>query len=331
MRDRMWSLRSLASATALVVLAGGAAAQGPGASGKPAAVVNGQPITYADLESVLKLNGPMPTQPTQAQYRQMQSEALDFLIDERVMEQFMRANGPKIDPKDVAKQLAELESALKAKGKTLDDYYKDTGLTEERLRINILNRLQKEGYLKEHLTEAVLKRYYEANRDFFDQVSVKASHIVIRLPASATPGEHEATRAKLQALREDIVAGRIDFAEAAKKYSQCPSAPRGGDIGYFPRKWAVDEAFARTAFSLKVGEISNVVQTEYGLHLIKVTDRKQEGPKSEYDKVKDEVRETASEDLQEGLLARQRKAARIEINLPAAPAKKRGNQESAQQ
>ena len=325
MRDSMWTLRSLASAAVLAGLAGGVPAQAPGASGKPAAVVNGQPITYADIESVLKLRGPMPTQPTEAQYRQLQAEALDFLIDERVMEQFMRANGPKIDPTDVAKQLAELDSALKAKSKTLDDFYKDTGLTEDRLRINIINRLQKEGYVKQHLTEEALKRYYEANRDFFDQVSVKASHIVIRLPATASAQEREAARAKLQALREDLIAGKIDFAEAAKKHSQCPSAPRGGDIGYFPRKWAVDEAFARAAFALKVGEISDVVQTDYGLHLIKVTDRKQDGPKSEYDKIKDEVRETASEDLLENLLSRQRKAARIEVHLPAAAAKKSEN------
>jgi parvulin-like peptidyl-prolyl isomerase len=315
MTARMWTLQSLASAAVLAVLAGEALAQAPAAPGKPAAIVNGQPITYEEVDAVLKLRPPMPTQPTEVQRRQMQMEALEFLIDERVMQQFMRKNGPAVDPKDVVKQLADLESGLKSQAKTMQDFYRETGLSDAQLRTNIGNRLQREGFVKARLTEANVKRYYEENREFFDQVTVQASHIVLRVPPTGTESERQAARAKLQAVRQEIVSGKIDFAEAAKKYSQCPSAPRGGDIGYFPRKWAVDEAFARVAFGLKVGEISDVVQTDYGFHLIKATDRKKEGPGSDFEKIKEEVRETAAQEMLETLLTNERKAAQIEIKM----------------
>jgi parvulin-like peptidyl-prolyl isomerase len=122
-------------------------------------------------------------------------------------------------------------------------------------------------------------------------------------------------RAKLADVRAQIVAGKLDFAEAARKFSQCPSASKGGDLGFFPRKWVFEEDFARAAFAVPVGQVSDVVQTEYGLHLIKVTERKA-GQPSDYAKIKDSVRDLCMEDLRQQLLAEQRKASRIEILLP---------------
>src|SRR5262249_58132443 len=132
--------------------------------------------------------------------------------------------------------------------------------------------------------------YYNDFKDFFDGVTVKASHIVLRVPPTAPAPDVQAARQKLTDLRTQITGGKLDFGEAAKKNSQCPSAPGGGDIGYFPRKWVVDEPFAKAAFALKVGDISDVVQTDYGLHLVKVTDRKP-GQPSDYEKIKDKGRE----------------------------------------
>jgi parvulin-like peptidyl-prolyl isomerase len=74
----------------------------------------------------------------------------------------------------------------------------------------------------------------------------------------------------------------------------------------------VDEAIARAAFALRVGEVSDIVQTETGLHLVKVTDRKQDAPNADFEKDKEFIRETAAEELLEGLLPQLRKQARIE-------------------
>jgi peptidyl-prolyl cis-trans isomerase C len=314
MRARSWLVQSFASLATLAILVNGARTQSPRPAPKPAAVVDGSTITMAEVESVLKQAGPTATALTEAQRKQLRVEAVGMLIDDLLMEKFLRKNGPRIDPAEVNKKVVELEVSLKQQGKTLADFSKESGQNEAQLRTNIVNMLQWAGYVREHLTEADVKRYYEENRDFFDRVSVRASHVVLRSSSSASPGERAQIRARLQALRQEIVSGKIDFAEAAKKYSQCTSAPSGGDIGYFPRKLAVEEAFAKAAFALKVGEVSEVVETDYGLHLIKVTDRKP-GQPSDYHKIKDEVRELCVEEMRLAVLAQQRKAAHIEINL----------------
>src|SRR5260370_38042103 len=120
--------------------------------------------------------------------------------------------------------------------------------------------------------------------------------MVFRIPGKAKPAEMEERRARLEKLRQEIVSGKVDFAEAARKYSQCPSSQDGGNIGYFFRKYTVQEPIARAAFALKVGDISEVVQSDYGLHLIKVTDRKANGPPSDFEKIKEkeQVREACA-------------------------------------
>ena len=106
------------------------------------------------------------------------------------------------------------------------------------------------------------------------------------------------------------MSGKLDFAEAARKYSDCPSKEKGGDIGTFPYKFVVVEPFAKAAFAMKKGDISGIVVTDFGLHLIKVTDRTQ-SETTTYESAKDSVREIMAQDmdLYQTILAEQRKAA----------------------
>jgi parvulin-like peptidyl-prolyl isomerase len=315
MRARIWGLQMLASTAVLAILATGARAQNQAAPAKPVAIVDGTPITMAEVEAVLKQIGPSPTPLTEAQKKQMHMEAIGMLIDDLLMQQFLRKNGPQLEANEVSKKLAELDESLKKQNKTIQDFLKESGQSEAQLRTNILNMLQWSTFVKQRLTDEDVKRYYEENKEYFDRIVVRASHIVFRVSAAASDTEREAVRAKLAALRQEIESGKIDFAEAAKKYSQCASAPSGGDIGYFPRKMTVEEPFAKAAFALKVGQMSDIVQTDYGLHLIKVTDRKP-GQPSDFNKMKDEVREMCIEEMRLALLSQQRKAAHVEINLP---------------
>lgn len=289
----------------------------PGAPNKLAAVVNGEPIPVEEVELFLKQR-PVPPQLTDEQRRQLRMEVVGMIVDDHLLQQFLRGNAPPVKDEDISKWLTELEKSLKSQGHTLQEFYKERGLSEQRVRKNVSSMLQWVSYVNLHLNENDLKRYYEENRDFFDQVSVRACHILIRLPANAQEAEKQAARAQLAALRADIVANKIDFADAAKKHSQCPSKVQGGDVGYFPRKFAVEENFARAAFALKPGEVSDIVQTDVGLHLIKVVDRKA-GQASSYDKLKEEIREVASEEMRQKLLAQQRKSSKVEILLDATP------------
>ena len=166
------------------------------------------------------------------------------------------------------------------------------------------------------ITDEQLRQYYQANKDVFDRVEVRVSHIVIRVGPAAPPAERAAARDRLRALRAEILAGRIDFADAAKKYSQCPSARQGGDLGFILRKGMLpDEPFCKAAFALKPGEVSDVVEADFGVHLIRATGRKP-GVASTFEKCVEDVRESFTDDFRTELVAKLRKQAQIRITVP---------------
>jgi peptidyl-prolyl cis-trans isomerase D len=123
--------------------------------------------------------------------------------------------------------------------------------------------------------EGELKTYYEQNAQrLAGQEERRASHILIAAPKTATPAEREKAKAKAEQLLAVVKKAPDSFAEVAKKNSQDPgSAASGGDLDFFARK-AMAKPFEDAAFSLKKGEISDVVETEFGYHIIRVTDIK---------------------------------------------------------
>jgi parvulin-like peptidyl-prolyl isomerase len=258
--------------------------------------------------------GPMTMQMTEVQRKQFQGHVLGNLINQALMHQFLVRSGVAVDTNEVNRKVADWEAALKIQGKTLADFLRETNQTEEQLRSEIAGLVQWQTYARQHLTEADIEQFYKDNKDFFDHTTVRVSHILIPLPATATESERAPARAKLAELRTQIQAGKLDFAEAAKAHSKGPTADRGGDLGFILRKFAVDEPFARAAFALQVGQVSDIVENEVGLQLIKVTDRKP-GQPSDFAKIKETVRQICSEDLAIQVLVQQRKAAKIEYNL----------------
>jgi parvulin-like peptidyl-prolyl isomerase len=284
------------------------------AADKVAAVVNGDAISVAEVESALK-QIPQPAMPISAiQKRQQRAEMLQVMIDDKLVRQYLRQHGAEIKPMDVERQFVALEASQKAIGKTLEDYLKEMGLTAAQVKENFLRMLQLAKYVDTQATPERLRAYYDANRDMFDGTTVRTSHIVIRFGREAAIAERQKAAEKLRAVRGELAAGKLEFAAAAKKYSQCPSATKGGDMGYMVRKFQADEAYARAAFALKTGEVSDVVETENGVHLIWVTDRKQ-GKASRYDDAAADVRECFEAELKQSLLTELRKRAKIEIKV----------------
>ncbi|MCI0456320.1 MAG: peptidylprolyl isomerase [Gemmataceae bacterium] len=286
------------------------------AADKPAAVVNGESIPMAEVLAVLNQQPP-PSQPlNEAQKREVATSAVQMLIEDLLMRQFLRKNAQPAPPAEVGKELAELQEDLKKSKLSMQDFLKESGQTLEQLRADIAARVQWKGYISPRTTDQVAKTYYDQNKLFFDKVLVRASHILIRVAANATPADRQAAQQKLQALRQEIVANKIDFAEAAKKYSDCPSKQNGGDIGPFPYKFAVAEPFARAAFAMKVGDVSDIVATEFGLHLIKVTNR-ENGQPSEFEKVKEQVKTIHAQEVYQAIILEQRRTAQVQIYYPA--------------
>jgi parvulin-like peptidyl-prolyl isomerase len=127
---------------------------------------------------------------------------------------------------------------------------------------------------------------------------------VAQLPASSDNLVKEKARTK--ALEEA-------FSEAARKFSNCPSKEQGGDLGWFPRAGSMVEPFARAAFALKPHELSDVVITQFGQHLILATDRRA-GKETKFEEVKDVVKEVYRDKLRESLCVQLRPRAKIVVS-----------------
>jgi len=133
-----------------------------------------------------------------------------------------------------------------------------------------------------------IKDYYESHIDDYRQKEkVAASHILIKVPQGATPEEEKKLREKAEGILEKIRNG-ADFAATAKKYSEGPSAVKGGELGEFGRGTMIKE-FEDALFKLKPGEVSDIVKTEFGFHIIKMESHKK-ALQRKLEDVKNEIR-----------------------------------------
>ncbi|MGA7983811.1 MAG: SurA N-terminal domain-containing protein [Burkholderiales bacterium] len=151
------------------------------------------------------------------------------------------------------------------------------------------------------VTEAELQQAYEANASRYKaDEQRRASHILIQVEPDAKPAVREAAQKKAEEILAEVRKSPGSFAALAKKYSQDPgSAEKGGDLGYFDRSMMV-KPFADAVFALgKVGDISGVVKSDYGYHIVELT-----GIQPGHTRTLDEVRKQLTAELQKQKAAR---------------------------
>jgi len=282
-----------------------------------AATVDGEKILVGDIRKLLDRQ-PYPLSLTEVQKKEIRTTVLDSLVEDALMRHYLAKNVPQVSQTDFDKAVAELQEALKKINKSYDAFLKEEGQSEAQLRRDIIARLQWKNILLRMLPDDKARAYYETNKVFFDKVLVRASHIMIQLPPNATKEQRDTAAQRLLVLRQEIVAGKTTFEEVAKQHSDCvASKGKGGDIGQFPYKFIVYPEFSSAAFAMKVGDISGVVTTAKGVHLIKVTERTR-GEMSSFEPIKEAVREIWAQDenLIPRILAEQRKTSDIRVSLP---------------
>ncbi|MFV2048944.1 peptidylprolyl isomerase [Metabacillus litoralis] len=211
--------------------------------------------------------------------KQNGTTAVDTLITKSIIEQETAKENITITDEEVDAELDELISTYGGE-ETFKQTLASSGLTMEDVEEDVKVNLQIEKLLesKIEITEEEMRTYFDENKDTFAQTKqVKASHILV---------EDEETAKEV---KEKIDAGE-DFTEIAKEYSTDPStAEAGGDLGFFGEGSMVAE-FEEAAFSMKVDQISEPVKTEYGYHIIKVTEI-QEAAEANFDSSKEEIKD----------------------------------------
>ena len=157
-------------------------------------------------------------------------------------------------------------------------------------------------------TEDEVAKFYEAHKaEFVVPHQVLCQHILVK-------GSDDAALDKIKAIRERIVSGGADFAEEAKKNSDCPSGQEGGSLGWFGRGMMVPE-FDKVAFGMKKGEVSGVVSTQFGYHIIYKADEKGGDAQTlvdVHDQIKDLLRHEARGRAMDAFVAELRANAKIE-------------------
>lgn len=306
---RKWQIGAIAAVLAL----GGTQVAAQQAARPAAARVNGEEIPVSDVDAVVNQR-PSPVPVSQELQKEMRKAAVEMLIDDLLIRQYLRRNAAAPSQEDVQKEYDKLFEALKKQNKTLEQFLHEGKMSKEQLREDIVARLQWKSYLTARFPEAEIKAYYDANKLLFDNVVVRASHILAKVGTNASAEEKQKAKAKLEVVRQEIVAGKVTFEDAARKYSECPSRDKGGDIGPFPYKFVVVEPFARAAFATKKGEMTDIVTSDFGFHLIKVTDRTA-GEPSQFDQVREVVRDVMAQEqeLYQRVLSDQKKSAKIEV------------------
>jgi peptidyl-prolyl cis-trans isomerase C len=295
--------------------------------------VNGTVINRKDLDAAVQAFSYQMTRQGHRVPAGQMGALQQSVLDELIGRQLILQQGLKQIPADVDKKAQEQIDQTKTKMGGDDEFKKtlaDSGITVEQythqVRDNIIIRDTVQAVVDKQvkISPEDARAFYDGNPDQFKQPElVRASHILIRCSPDATDDVKKAKRAQIDAALA-LIKGGSKFADVAKKVSEDPgSAENGGDLGFFPRGRMVPE-FDNAAFSMKTNEISSVITTQFGYHILQVTGHKpaQTMPFDEVkDKLTDYLKQRKGSEITHTYVAGLRSAAKVEVLLPPpAPA-----------
>jgi len=298
------------------------------AADEVAVTVDGVAITEKEIEAEIKQLPPAYLQQNKERVRQ---RVLDRMIAMRLIDEKSKAAQITITEEDVRAQVnervaqqgmsvEEFKKMLQSRGMNYDEW-------EQQIRWGVkLGKLVEAEFGDQlNITENDANSFYTANiKRFETPEQVRASHILIKpdtTDPNVDPNEAKAKAlAKAQDLLKQVKEEGADFAALAKATGGYPSAPKGGDLGFFDKGRMVP-AFDKVAFTLKVNEVSDVVQTQFGYHIIKVTDKKEASVKT-FEQAKDEIIKTLKRRKQGELSQKYVASLKAQANIVYPPGKK---------
>jgi len=292
----------------------------------PVAVVNDEPISKAQLEEAFKAaveaSGVKADDLTDEQKLNGFRQILDELIMDKLVAK--AAAGETVSDAEVDAEIAKLKKQFPTQ-EAFDAQLKEAGQTPEKLQTALRTMLQQQRWMQGQIkdTDAVsdddAKKFYESNtEEFKNPEQVKASHILFMVDKDDS---EETVKAKEAAAKKAAASAKKggDFSKLAKELSEEPGAKEsGGDLGFFSKDRMVPE-FAEAAFNQKPGEVGNPVRTQFGWHVIKVTEKKPAGTVP-FEEVKEQIaaylKSTKQREAIQGILKNLKDSAKIDSTLP---------------
>jgi peptidyl-prolyl cis-trans isomerase C len=260
----------------------------PEATG-PIATVDGEEIPASEFNTEIQRiakSGQFP----QHLLPQFTDQIVERIVDKHLIDAKLDEANIDVSDKDVEARMEQLRKEYAAMNEasggqpdaSLEDYIGQMGISAEDFEKSVAESLEIERLLEkrgmEMPGEKEAKEFYQENTEKFRRpAQVRARHILIKVPSDAADKKWEEAFAKIEKIRKTAVAKDTDFAKLAEKKSEGPSATKGGDLGYFGKGQMVPE-FEKTVFAMDPGEVSEPVKTQFGWHIIKLVDKREEGP-----------------------------------------------------
>ncbi|MBU6391209.1 MAG: peptidylprolyl isomerase [Planctomycetota bacterium] len=281
---------------------------------KVIATVNNEKILRKDLDKILSR---FRSHVNPATISSMEQQITEQLVTQSLLRQFVLEKKLSVPNEVVEKEIAKMRDNIKnnpaTKDKTLEQFLEFQGSNIEELKTAINMSAAIENYVSKDVDDKKTEEYFIKNISTFNGETVTASHILVETKKMKTQEELDKAKAKIDAIKKELDEG-ADFAELAKKYSDCPTGKTGGELGSFPKHGVMVDAFANAAFATEVGKICEPVKTEFGYHLIKVTARTPAKDVS-FGEVKDKVHTNLVGIEMNNLVKDLREKAKIEITL----------------
>jgi len=261
------------------------------------AVVNGTPIEKGEFDgevfliqkTVLGLGKPLSCE----QVSLIRREVLESMIRRELLYQAARKSGIKSDENAINKDINSLKQQFSGETEYKNELSR-RGINEEVLRARMVRNSLVQKYVDKEFTGKVnvidkeIQDYYQKNIDLFKQpFQMQVSQIFIQSDPKGGDSRKKELRGKAEKILKNLKDDQ-DFADLAREYSDGPTKNKGGDLGYL-RKGQLEKQFESKIFALKKGEITDVIETEYGFHIFKVTDIKPETMLA-YENVKEKVK-----------------------------------------
>jgi peptidyl-prolyl cis-trans isomerase SurA len=248
------------------------------------ATVDGDPITMQDLKKfAAATKTPMPTDDS-PQSQEIQKKALGELISQKLVDH--EVSTVEVEDEQVDRFIAQFEAGNHITDAQLRDQLAQHGISYDAYRqrarqeVQKMTMIQREVHDKVVITHDQIEAYYKSHISDFtvSEERFKLAQILVAVdPTSAPPALVQAARAKAEGLRKKAVKG-ADFAALATQFSDDDSKTQGGELGYFKPDEINDQILAAIA-KLKAGDISAVVHTDHGFHIVKVEEHQEAGVK----------------------------------------------------
>jgi peptidyl-prolyl cis-trans isomerase SurA len=246
-------------------------------------VVDGEVITLSDVDeamprygkaNILDAGNPLDKE---IKLRQARKEVLDMLIEERLLQRVAQRFDIKVEDAEVDNAIKQMQQGANVNEEIMAKELAAQGFTLEGYRHFLMAQIRRARIIEAairptvSMSEEKIREYYQNHKNNYLFPEVRVSQILIHVPTEATPKDREQAKEKVETVLQSLRKG-TSFEELASRYSDdTTTASSGGDLGFF-KKGEMVPMLEAVVFRMKAGEVSEVIQSSQGFHILKVTD-----------------------------------------------------------